>query len=94
MFVAVIEKVKAVTQGWKQRHLSLGGKQILLKAIAQAMPIYAMGGFLNSLRRSVKKYIVLCLNFGGALVIKGIFIGMFGRECVPRRGKEDLVLKI
>lgn len=39
MFDFIIERVKAVTQGWKQKHLSLGGKETLLKVVAQA--IYA-----------------------------------------------------
>lgn len=45
MFAFIIEKVMAVTQGWKQRHLSLGGKQTLLKAVALNMPIYSMSDF-------------------------------------------------
>ena len=45
MFAYIIEKVKSVTQSWKQRYLSTGGKEVLLKAIAVAMPIFSMNIF-------------------------------------------------
>ena len=45
MFAYIIDKVKSVTQNWKQRYLSTGGKEVLLKAIAVAMPIFSMNIF-------------------------------------------------
>ena len=45
MFHYIIEKVKKITQGWNHKFLSPGGKEILLKAIALAMPIYSMNVF-------------------------------------------------
>lgn len=45
MFQYIIEKVRAATQGWKKKFFSHGGKEILLKAIALAMPIYTMNVF-------------------------------------------------
>lgn len=45
MFAYIIDKVKLITQSWKQRHLSQGGNEVLLKAIAVAMPIYSMNIF-------------------------------------------------
>lgn len=46
MFRYIIEKVKAATQGWNKKYLSQGGKEVLLKAVALAMPIFSMNVFL------------------------------------------------
>lgn len=45
MFRYIIDKVKAAAQGWNKKFLSHGGKEILLKAVALAMPIYSMNVF-------------------------------------------------
>jgi hypothetical protein len=42
-FLYLIEKVRI--NGWKEKSLSMGGKEVLLKEIAQAMPVFAMTGF-------------------------------------------------
>ena len=39
------EKIWQRIQGWKERFLSKAGKEILIKAIAQAIPTYVMGVF-------------------------------------------------
>ena len=45
LFQYIVEKVKEKTQGWSKRFLSPGGKEVLLKAVALAMPVYSMNVF-------------------------------------------------
>jgi hypothetical protein len=45
-FEHFIERIIQRIMGWKEKQLSIGGKEILLKAIAQAIPVYAMSVFL------------------------------------------------
>jgi hypothetical protein len=44
-FVYLLERIIERLKGWKERFLSTGGKDILLKAIVQAIPVFAMGVF-------------------------------------------------
>jgi hypothetical protein len=41
-FRHLVDRVLARISGWKEKLLSLGGKGILIKAIAQAIPVFAM----------------------------------------------------
>jgi hypothetical protein len=45
-FEHFIERIIQRINGWKEKILSIGGKEILLKAVAQAIPVYAMSVFL------------------------------------------------
>ena len=45
-FASIIERVWSKLKGWKEKMMSQAGKEILIKAVAQAIPIYAMGCFL------------------------------------------------
>jgi hypothetical protein len=45
-FEHFIERIIHRINGWKEKLLSIGGKEILLKVVAQAIPIYAMLVFL------------------------------------------------
>jgi flagellar biosynthesis protein FliR len=40
-----LERVILILQGWKEKLLSMGAKEILLKAVVQSIPVFAMGVF-------------------------------------------------
>jgi hypothetical protein len=45
-FEHLIERIILRINGWKEKLLSIAGKEILLKAVAQAISVYAMSVFL------------------------------------------------
>ncbi|PKA54867.1 putative mitochondrial protein [Apostasia shenzhenica] len=44
-FISIKERISHKIEGWKERLLSIGGKEIMIKAVAQAIPTYAMSIF-------------------------------------------------
>ena len=46
VFAILKERIGQKLAGWKGKLLSMGGKEILIKAVAQAIPTYTMGCFL------------------------------------------------
>jgi hypothetical protein len=41
-FRHLVDRVITRISGWKEKLLSLGGKEIIIKAIAQAIPVFSM----------------------------------------------------
>jgi hypothetical protein len=41
-----VERVLQRLKGWRERFLSIGCKEIILKAVVQSIPVYAMYVFL------------------------------------------------
>ena len=46
VFNKIKEKVGKKLMRWKEKLLSIGGREILIKTVAQAVPTYAIGCFL------------------------------------------------
>ena len=85
MFTYIVDKVKSVVQGWKQRHLSPGGKEVLLKSIALAMPIFSMNVF--RLPKAICEEInnILASFWWGSSDKKGLHWYAWKRVSVPKR---------
>uniref|UniRef100_A0A5B6YR04 Uncharacterized protein n=1 Tax=Davidia involucrata TaxID=16924 RepID=A0A5B6YR04_DAVIN len=65
LFTAIQENVRAKTDGWKEKLLFPVGKEIVIKAVATAMPSYAMSVFKLPLKlcRDIQYY--LCYFWWG-----------------------------
>jgi hypothetical protein len=44
-FKYLVERIIKIINGWKNKTLSMAGKETLLKAVAQAMSVFAMSIF-------------------------------------------------
>lgn len=51
MFTVILHKVRDKTQGWSKKYLSQGGKDVLLKVVALALPVYTMNIFKLAKKR-------------------------------------------
>lgn len=45
-YTFLVEKAMGKMQGWKNKLISLGGKETLIKSVVQGIPTYAMACFL------------------------------------------------
>jgi hypothetical protein len=69
-FRGIVEKVRKRLQDWKLKFLSQAGKEILLKAVIQAIPTYCMSIFLLSKS--------LCANINSQM--RKFWWGQYGKE--------------
>ncbi|GJT41078.1 reverse transcriptase [Tanacetum coccineum] len=46
VFQSILDRIKRKLGGWKEKTLSIAGKEVLIKSVAQAMPMYVMNIFL------------------------------------------------
>ena len=88
-FKHLIERIAKLVNGWKERLLSLGGKESLLKAVAQSIPTYAMSVFKFS--KQICKGITDAMSHYLWVMrkTKGECIGLHGGRCVCQRDKEE-----
>jgi hypothetical protein len=74
-FELIIAMIKKLARGWIPKTLSSPGREVLVKAICQAIPTYSMSCFMLS-KKMCQKSQVLSLASGGVVMSrKGNYIG-------------------
>jgi hypothetical protein len=88
-FEHFIERIIQRINGLKEKMLSIGGKEIILKAVAQAIPVYAMSVFLIPKGVCKRMRWMLYPNSGGEMMTTVIkCIGLHGGSFAIQNGKE------
>ncbi|KAL1199538.1 hypothetical protein V5N11_031647 [Cardamine amara subsp. amara] len=64
MLAFITDNLKDRLSGWYAKTLSLGGKEVLLKSVAMALPVYAMSCFQLT-KHQCEKLTMQCRVFGG-----------------------------
>ncbi|KAL0337594.1 UNVERIFIED_CONTAM: hypothetical protein Scaly_2034500 [Sesamum calycinum] len=77
VFQSIRDRVWNRINGWNERNLSQAGKEILIKAVAQAIPTYAMGCFRLPISL-IKELQSMVANFGGITARLGKLTGSAG----------------
>ncbi|KAL9691023.1 hypothetical protein QQ045_011440 [Rhodiola kirilowii] len=78
----IVERIWKKVQGWKEKTLSIAGKETLIKAVLQAMPTYAMSCF--KIPESLIKRIVSIISnywWSNSKLGRGIFWCKYGKLC-------------
>ena len=44
-FKGLLERITNKVMGWKEKHISKAGREVLIKTVAQAIPTYSMSLF-------------------------------------------------
>lgn len=85
MFAYIVDKVKQVIQGWKQKHLTQGGKEVLLKSIALAMPIFSMNIFRLPKEICEQINMILASFWWGSGEARALHWYAWNRVCIPKK---------
>jgi hypothetical protein len=92
-FQSIKERVSKRVNDWKTKFLSQAGKEILLKAVVQAIPTYSMSIFCF-LKNFVRRSILSCKGFGGDIRRMRIkSIGCRGKNWGDQKHKEVWVFE-
>ncbi|GKC78281.1 ribonuclease H, partial [Tanacetum coccineum] len=82
VFEAILDKIKKKLGGWKEKTLSIAEKEVLIKSVAQVMPMYIMnifllpGNLIDDIHKSLNVY------WWGTGLKKTRFGGVSGKECI------------
>ena len=79
-FSYIKERVWRKLQGWEGKLLSQAGREVLIKAIVQAIPTYTMRCFKIPLGLCHDIEAMVKIFFGGSGVTKGKYIRLNGRS--------------
>ncbi|KAL0411507.1 UNVERIFIED_CONTAM: putative mitochondrial protein [Sesamum latifolium] len=80
LFTALKDRIWRQIHGWHEKTLSQAGKAILIQAVVQAIPSYAISCF-HLPRTLLKQFQALAADFFGMMGIGGEFIGLLGIRC-------------
>jgi hypothetical protein len=67
-------------QGWMEQILSAGGKEVLIKAVAQEVPTYSMSCFSLPIGLCQHMDSLLCSFWWGARLVRGRRVGYLGKK--------------
>ena len=85
-FIHLLERIIKRLEGWKEKFLSMGGKEILLKAIIQALPVYAMAVFkIPKLRCKQMTDAMAAFWWGDTDIQKRMHRKAWWKMCVPKK---------
>ncbi|KAH1073741.1 hypothetical protein J1N35_026069 [Gossypium stocksii] len=90
-FANLMERFRKRIEGWSYRYLSMGRKEVFIKSVLQAIPVYVMQCFV--LPKSVCNKMERILNFGGLMAkqLKG-FTGALGTRYACLKIMPDCLL--
>jgi hypothetical protein len=89
-----VERILQRISGWKEKLLSIGGKEILIQAVLQSIPVYAMSVF-NITKKFARRLLMPYRSSGGVMMIKVVkCISILGGSFVSQKEKEGWGLEI
>ncbi|KAK2662525.1 hypothetical protein Ddye_001099 [Dipteronia dyeriana] len=94
LFSDITSRIWDKVKGWRDKFLSTGGKEILIKAVIQAIPTY-LRTYFSFLKGFFMRFTVFVHDFGGGvMILQGNYIGVLGLGFVNPKRKEVWASKI